>query len=162
MDEDPERVDEDGNGIPDLMENSPGLDGSSPEPEENGFPDVGGWFLDAGPEVFILVFAAVVAGFLLLVVIGSARRRKALLDAGLDPRLLPEEQLAARLAKQQQQREQQGGPRSPSEVASGVAGTAGPQRTLEERLRDLDDLLRREVISAEEHARARAEVLRDV
>jgi hypothetical protein len=128
-------------------------------PDPDGFPAPGGsGILDAGLDVIFVIFGVGVAVVLLLGLIAAARRRRALLDAGLDPRLTPQEQLAAGLARQQQH----GGPRSPSALPADGAGASRPQRTTEERLRELDDLLRREVISAQEHARARAEVLREL
>ncbi len=135
-------------------------DPTFPDPSGPAFSE-GSGMLGFGPGEAMLVFGLIVAIIVLIGVIGTLRRRRALLDAGLDPRLAPQEQLAARLAQQQRQ-QQRGGPRPPSELSPGVGGAAAPQRTLEERLRELDDLLRREVITAEEHAKARAEVLRDV
>ncbi len=89
----------------------------------------------------IVLIGVLVAAGVVLAVVGAARRRGALRRAGLNPYLTGDEQIAARLAAAD---------RSPG---------AGPRRSLEERLAELDDLLRREVISAEEHARARAQVL---
>ena len=93
------------------------------------------------PPFFLIMFG-VVATFIVVVlvmgVVSAVRSRKVLRDAGLDP-LAAHAQIAARLAH----------------------GPLGAQeKSLEQRLAELDDLHRRGVISSTEHEAARAEALR--
>jgi HAMP domain-containing protein len=91
-------------------------------------------------KVAFLVFGLV---FLLIVAFGvtsAVRSRKVLRDAGLDP-MAVEAEIAARLAR---------GP------------LAGPAKSLEQRLTELDDLHRRGLISDAEHAAARSTALGDL
>lgn len=83
--------------------------------------------------VFVVLFVLVVA----FMVTSATRGRRVLKQAGLDP-LAAEAQLAARAAGSQ---------------------LLAPQRSLEERLRELDDLRSRGVITDAEHATARATAL---
>ncbi len=101
--------------------------------------------MDAGlggfPPLFAVMFVVVgliVAGVFVMALVGAVRSRKVLRDSGLDP-LAAHAQIAARFAQ---------GP------------LATPEKTLEQRLTELDDLHRRGVISAEEHAAARTAALR--
>ena len=85
---------------------------------------------------FILGFGTIFVITLAVIITGVAltiRRRHALRRAGLNPLLTGQEQIAARMS-----------------VAP---------RSTEERLAELDDLLRREVITPQEHAAARARIL---
>lgn len=86
---------------------------------------------------FFLLFVVMFIGVVFFMVMSAARSKKALEDAGLDP-LAAEAQLAGRAADSQ---------------------LLAPPRTLEERLRELDDLHARGVISGDEHAAARARAL---
>ena len=83
--------------------------------------------------LFVVMFVAVV----LVIAVSAGRSRRALKDAGLDP-LAAEAQLAAQAAHSR---------------------LLAPQRSLEERLRELDDLAARGVITAEEKAATRARLL---
>ena len=96
-----------------------------------------GLLVDGFGDIFAVMIALFVL-FVVLIAVQARRRGNALRDAGLDPRLTAEEQIALGLQRQ--------------------ARSPGPVRGIEERLRELDDLLRREVITAEEHAAARARV----
>ena len=87
---------------------------------EQGFGDF--------PPVFLAVFGlatAFIVVVVVMIVVSLARSRKVLRDSGLDPLAAPA-QVAARLAR---------GP------------LAAPTRSLEQRLAELDDLLRRGVIT---------------
>jgi hypothetical protein len=95
-----------------------------------------------GLDPFFIVFGIVAVLFLVLFValavngaVLARRRNHVLRAAGLDPALTGAEQLAVSRVRDQQ---------------------AGTVRGVEERLAEVDDLLRREVISAQEHATARA------
>jgi cytochrome c-type biogenesis protein CcmH/NrfG len=93
------------------------------------------------PPSFLIAFAVVglfIAVVLVLVVTSAVRSRKVLRDSGLDPLAAPA-QIAARLA-----------PRP----------TGHPDKVLEQRLAELDDLHRRGVITDAEHKGARATALR--
>lgn len=89
--------------------------------------------------VFGLLFVVIFVTVVVVMVTSVSRSRRALRDGGLDP-LAAEAQLAARAANSQ---------------------LLAPRRPLEERLRELDDLHTRGVISTEEHAAARAAALAD-
>lgn len=91
-----------------------------------------------------LIFSGIVALFLLLfvcavvfIVVSAVRSRRVLREAGLDP-LTAQAQIAARFAN---------GP------------LAAPNKTLEQRLSELEDLRARGVISEIEYATSRAAVL---
>ena len=86
---------------------------------------------------FFVLFVIMFIGVVFFIVMSGARSKKALERGGLDP-LAAEAQLAARAANSQ---------------------LLAPPRTLEERLRELDDLRSRGVISEDEHATARAKAL---
>lgn len=93
---------------------------------------VGGVF-----ALFFVVFAIVFVGVLALIITSVLRSRRVLKDAGLDP-LAAEAEMVALAAHSR---------------------VLAPQRTLESRLAELDDLAARGVISADEHAAARARAL---
>ncbi|TYP89085.1 SHOCT domain-containing protein [Blastococcus xanthinilyticus] len=97
-----------------------------------GFPEL---------PLFMLIamgaFGVVFLGALAYIVTTAVRSRRVLRDAGLDPVAAPA-QLVARLAQ---------GP------------LARPATSLEARLAELDDLHRRGLITAAEHAAARARAL---
>jgi hypothetical protein len=85
--------------------------------------------------LFVIMFVSVV----IVMTLAAGRSKKALEGAGLDP-LAAEAQPAARAASSQ---------------------LLAPTRTIEERLRELDDLHARGLISDDEHATARAKALTD-
>lgn len=94
------------------------------------------------PTPFLILFcvALVFIGIVFVVtILGIVKGRRTLLDAGIDP-FTAQAQLAGKLLN--------------SEVLA-------PHKSLEERLRELDDLHTRGVISEAEHATARAKVLAD-
>jgi len=96
--------------------------------------------VDGFPPLFVIAFAAVVLAVLVVIVftvVGAVRSRRVLRDRGLDP-MTAHAQLVAG-------------------IAQGPLGTA-PQ-SLDQRLTELDDLLRRGRITAAEHAAARAAAL---
>jgi hypothetical protein len=102
-------------------------------------------------EIWPWVMGAVLALAVVALVVNvsrlSAKRARALQEAGLNPHLTGEEQIAAAHR---------------ARSASAPAPSAPtPARGVEERLAELDDLLRREKITADEHARARLHVLTD-
>jgi hypothetical protein len=88
---------------------------------------------------FFVVFVFLFIGVVFVITMSVARSRKALEGAGLDP-LAADAQLAARAADSR---------------------LLAPARTIEDRLRELDDLHSRGVISDDEHATARAKALAD-
>jgi type II secretory pathway pseudopilin PulG len=88
--------------------------------------------------LFVLVVVMFVA-VVLVIAVSASRSRRVLKDAGLDP-MAAEAQLAAQASQ---------------------SGLLAPSRTLEERLRELDDLHDRGVISDEERATTRARLLAD-
>jgi hypothetical protein len=88
----------------------------------------------------VVVFVLVVIMFVsvvLVIAVSASRSRRVLKDAGLDP-LAAEAQLAAQASQ---------------------STLLAPARTLEERLRELDDLHGRGVITDEERATTRARLL---
>lgn len=94
-----------------------------------------------GVGILIAVFFALVAvlfvGIVIVMVVAASRSKRALEAGGLDP-LAAEAQLAAQAANSQ---------------------LLAPRRPIEERLRELDDLRSRGVISDEEHQDARRRAL---
>jgi hypothetical protein len=93
--------------------------------------------IDGPPAWFDALFVAFPVLFLCVlafIVYSAMRNRKALKDAGYDP-LTAQVQMADRFLRSQE------------------------HPTLEARLKELDDLHARGVISAEEHAKARADAL---
>ena len=86
---------------------------------------------------FFVLFAVMFVSIVIVMVLAAGRSKRALRAGGLDP-LAAEAQLAARAAN---------------------SDLLAPRRSLEERLRELDDLRSRGVISDEEHATARAKAL---
>lgn len=87
--------------------------------------------------VFLGVFAVFFVGVLAFIVASIVRSRRALQEAGLDP-LAAQAQLAGRVAN---------------------SSLLAPPTGVEGRLRELDDLRARRVITAEEYERARATAL---
>jgi hypothetical protein len=88
-------------------------------------------------KIAFAVFAVFFVVVLLFVATGIVRSRKVLRDSGLDP-MAAQAQLAAR-------------------IAQGPLGT--PAQSLEQRLAELDDLHRRGLLTAEEHAEGRRAAL---
>jgi lipopolysaccharide export LptBFGC system permease protein LptF len=88
-------------------------------------------------KIAFAVFAVLFVVVLVVVATGIVRSRTVLRESGLDP-LSAQAQLAARLAQ-------------------GPLGT--PAQSLEQRLAELDDLQRRGLITAEEHAEGRRAAL---
>ena len=88
-------------------------------------------------KIAFAVFAVFFVVVLCVIATGIVRSRKVLRQNGLDP-MAAEAQIAARLAR-------------------GPLGT--PAQTLEQRLAELDDLHRRGLITAEEHAESRRAAL---
>ncbi len=86
---------------------------------------------------FFVLFVLMFVGVVFFMVTAAARSKRALEAGGLDP-LAAQAQLAARAAN---------------------SDLLAPRRPLEERLRELDDLHSRGVISEDEHATARARAL---
>lgn len=86
---------------------------------------------------FFVLFVLMFVGVVFFMVIAATRSKRALEAGGLDP-LAAQAQLAARAAN---------------------SDLLAPRRPLEERLRELDDLRSRGVISEDEHATARARAL---
>lgn len=99
-----------------------------------------------GFDTFVLavgtLFATFFVGIVVLAIVSARRRNRALREAGLDPRLTGQEQLAAIRARD--------------------ADGRGPRRSVEERLGELDELLRREVVTPEEHRAARSRILGEI
>jgi hypothetical protein len=92
------------------------------------------------PTFFLIAFgvvALVILAVFVLVALSAVRSRRVLRESGLDP-LATHAQLAVRLAE---------GP------------LGAPQKPLEHRLAELDDLHRRGVISTAEHEEARRQAL---
>ncbi|MGB3730745.1 SHOCT domain-containing protein [Microbacterium sp.] len=92
--------------------------------------------------LFGVVFAAVV----IFMIISGVRKWKAAKDAGYDP-LAMDTQIAAQLGRSELLR------------PAGATGADASQKSIEERLAELDDLHARGVISDAEHAAARARTL---
>lgn len=90
------------------------------------------------------LFAFIAVVVIVFGVFVAVRKYRILKDAGIDP-LAVDAEIAARVIKS--------GALAPS-------AAAGPIKTLEERLRELDDLLARGVITEAEHRDARAAALR--
>ncbi|UYK41212.1 SHOCT domain-containing protein [Microbacterium terricola] len=90
--------------------------------------------------IFAIAAAVVLSGFVFVIVM-MVRNAKKVRDAGHDPFTLNAE-LTNRV------------------LASEVLAPAAPPQTLEQRLAEVDGLQARGVISAEEHAQARAEILK--
>jgi hypothetical protein len=102
---------------------------------EPGFGDFPPFFLIAFGVVALFVLTVVV-----IVVVSAVRSRRVLRESGLDPLAAPA-QIAARLAH-------------------GLLGAQ--QKSLEQRLAELDDLHRRGVITTAEHDAARTAALADL
>ena len=88
-------------------------------------------------KVFLALFAVLFCTVVVFIITSTVRNARVLRKAGLDP-LTAQSQLAARAGRSQ---------------------LLSPHRSLEERLAELDDLRERGVITAEEHAAARARAL---
>lgn len=103
--------------------------------------------LSIPPEflVFMALFALVVLAIIIAAVKTQSKRKQALQQAGLNPYLTGDEQIAAAHRAR----------------SASAPVPAAPARSVEERLAELDDLLGREKITADEHARARLHVLTD-
>jgi len=95
--------------------------------------------------VFMALFALVVLAMVVAAVRTQSKRKQALQQAGLNPYLTGDEQIAAAHRAR----------------SASAPVPAAPARSVEERLAELDDLLRREKITADEHARARLQILTD-
>ena len=104
---------------------------ASMDPGFDAFPP----FMQVALLIFVVVFIIAVA----FGVTSAVRSRKVLRDAGLDP-MAAQAELAARLAR---------GP------------LAGPAKSLEQRLIELDDLHRRGLITDAEHGAARSAALNE-
>ncbi|HEX3002821.1 MAG TPA: SHOCT domain-containing protein [Angustibacter sp.] len=92
--------------------------------------------------VFVLVTLFIVAVFVIMVV-ALVKRGRAVREEGLDP-LTGDIQLAGQLSRSQ------------------LMAPAAPQRTVPERLAEVDELLRTGAISAAEHEAQRARILADL
>lgn len=90
------------------------------------------------------LFAVIFVGIVVFGIVVSVRKYRVLKDAGIDP-LAVDATIAAKVIKS---------------GALAPASTATPAKTLEERLRELDDLRARGVITEDEHREARAAALR--
>lgn len=91
------------------------------------------------------LFALLFVAFVVAAIVTGRKRRQALAEAGLNPHLTGEEQIAAAHRAR----------------SASAPVPQPPARSVEERLAELDDLLRREKITADEHARARLAILTD-
>jgi hypothetical protein len=98
--------------------------------------DAPGWFGPAFLVALVVVVVLIVGGFVLTIYV-AARNARALKRAGVDPFTVQAE-LVGKLAS--------------SELLA-------PAETMESKLAELDDLRNRGLISAEEHAAARAKAL---
>jgi uncharacterized membrane protein len=90
------------------------------------------------------LFAVIFVGIVVFGIVVAVRKYRVLKDAGIDP-LAVDATIAAKVIKS---------------GALAPASTATPAKTLEERLRELDDLRARGVITEDEHREARAAALR--
>ena len=105
--------------------------------------------MPAGMTAAIVVFGIFFVGVIVAMVALSVHRFRKAKSQGIDL-LTVDQDLAARLMQSEMLR-----------PADGTAGAAagGAAKSVEERLRELDDLHERGVISAEERAEARAKIL---
>lgn len=115
---------------------------------DGGFPDpsTGDSFsgLANGMAGVMGVFAFIVVVIVAFGIFVAVRKYRVLKDAGIDP-LAVDAEIAAKVIKS---------------GALAPASAATPNKTLEERLRELDDLRAREVITEDEYRQARAAALR--
>ncbi|MEJ6555237.1 SHOCT domain-containing protein [Microbacterium esteraromaticum] len=97
---------------------------------------------------FMTLFGVLFVGVLIFIVVSVVRRWKVARDAGYDP-LAMDTQIAAQLGRSELLRAAE--PTAP--------GAPAQQRSIEDRLSELDDLHARGVISDAEHAAARTKAL---
>lgn len=109
--------------------------------------------MPAGMTAAIVVFGIFFVGVLVTMVALSVHRFRKAKSQGIDL-LTVDQDLAARLMQSEMLRPVDG---TAGATASGAAG--GAAKSVEERLRELDDLHERGVISAGERAEARAKIL---
>lgn len=121
-------------------------------PADMLYPTSGGGSLDMGPPTAMIiamgVFGLLFTATVVFIIVTAVRNSRAARARGIDPMTMQTE-LAARLMESEMLR-----PAQPPSSATDAA-----TRPLEERLRELDDLHNRGVISAEERAEARAKIL---
>ncbi|GAA5028654.1 SHOCT domain-containing protein [Microbacterium fluvii] len=106
-----------------------------------GFGEPTGIF--AGMGVFMAIFIVIFIGVVVFGIVVAVRKYTVLKNAGIDP-LAADAAIAAKLVNSEALR-----PQAP----------APAERTVEERLAELDDLVARGVISADERRDARARIL---
>ena len=109
--------------------------------------------MPAGITAAIVVFGIFFVGVMVAMVALSVHRYRKAKSQGIDL-LTVDQDLAARLMQSEMLRPADG---TAGAAAGGAAG--GAAKSVEERLRELDDLHERGVISAEERAEARAKIL---
>ncbi|WP_052226489.1 hypothetical protein [Microbacterium mangrovi] len=109
----------------------------------------GGGLFDGAFGVFFALFGIVFVAILIFTVVVAVKRYSAVKRAGYDP-LTVDAQLVTRAMDSELLR--------PADAATPAAGPA--PRTIESRLAELDDLFARGVISADERAAARADILK--
>ena len=109
--------------------------------------------MPAGMTAAIVVFGIFFVGVVVTMVALSVHRYRKAKSQGIDL-LTVDQDLAARLMQSEMLRPADG---TAGAAAGGAAG--GAAKSVEERLRELDDLHERGVISAEERAEARAKIL---
>jgi len=109
--------------------------------------------MPAGMTAAIVVFGILFVGVIVAMVALSVHRYRKAKSQGIDL-LTVDQDLAARLMQSEMLRPADG---TAGAAAGGAAG--GAAKSVEERLRELDDLHERGVISAEERAEARAKIL---
>ena len=109
--------------------------------------------MPAGMPAAIVVFGIFFVGVVVTMVALSVHRFRKAKSQGIDL-LTVDQDLAARLMQSEMLRPADG---TAGAAAGGAAG--GAAKSVEERLRELDDLHERGVISAEERAEARAKIL---
>ena len=109
--------------------------------------------MPAGMTAAIVVFGIFFVGVVVTMVALSVHRFRNAKSQGIDL-LTVDQDLAARLMQSEMLRPADG---TAGAAAGGAAG--GAAKSVEERLRELDDLHERGVISAEERAEARAKIL---
>ncbi len=109
--------------------------------------------MPAGMTAAIVVFGIFFVGVVVTMVALSVHRFRKAKSQGIDL-LTVDQDLAARLMQSEMLRPADG---TAGAAAGGAAG--GAAKSVEERLRELDDLHERGVISAEERAEARAKIL---
>jgi hypothetical protein len=118
-----------------------GIDGGNPL--DTGMPDA--------MMAAIVVFGILFVGAIITMVAVSVHRYRKAQSQGIDL-LTVDQDLAARLMQSEMLRPADG-------AAPAAAAAAAASRSIEERLRELDDLHERGLISADERAEARAKIL---